>query len=100
MRQSNNFQIPISHNECYYQSSYKHLQTFLSFVFLPHQSQSFLLPLLFLAPLYPGRETPLKQSKTFISKVLFILMQNVQLQYNSNNLKTIRAKVLNKYDVY
>ena len=60
MRQSNNFQIPISHNECYYQSSHKHLQTFLSFVLLPHQSQSFLLPLLFLAPMRAGRETPLK----------------------------------------
>ena len=62
MRQSNNFQIPISHNECHYQSAYKHLQTFLSFVFLPHQPQSFLLPLLFLAPLCAGRETPLKSS--------------------------------------
>ena len=84
MRQSNNFQIPISHNECYYQSSYKHLQTFLSFVFLPHQPQSFLLPLLFLAPLCAGRETPLKSIQPFLFKRPF-LMQNV-LFYNSHNL--------------
>ena len=78
MRQSNNFQISISHHECYYQSSHKHLQTFLSFIFLPHQPQSFLLPLLFLAPLCPGGETALKMFN--ISKIPHYLMQNVLLQ--------------------
>ena len=70
MRQSNNFRVNhITENECNHKSSDKHLQTFLSFVLLPHQPQPFLLPVLLFSSLYSRGETLIKL-KMFEEKYL------------------------------